>query len=82
MSSRLTLTILRGCLLVAAVSVAAQTAAPDVKGTIDRLSAFDCPMRTNAARMLRRAAPAQVVPALTRAVRDPADRGVVEVKVW
>jgi HEAT repeat protein len=56
-----------------AVVVSAQTPAPDLKTSIDRLAAFDYPARMNAARVIRRAAPAEAVAALTQAVRSHKD---------
>jgi hypothetical protein len=46
---------------------------PDLKTTIDRLAAFDYSTRMNAARTVRRAPPADVVPALTAAARNHSD---------
>ncbi len=45
----------------------------DLKTAIDQLSAVDYPVRMNAARRLRRAPPAQVVPALLQAVDTDKD---------
>lgn len=61
--------------LLALVAFAAvlSAQAPDLKTNIDRLSALDYPARTSAARMVRRAAPAQAVPALAQAVRSHQD---------
>lgn len=50
--------------------------ASDVKTSIDRLSAFDYPTRMNAARLLRRASAADVVPALMQAARSHPDQFV------
>lgn len=76
MTSRLTRIII---LLVvsAGVVAAAQTADPAViKSQIAQLSSFDYATRTAAARMLRRATPADVVPALVDAVRNHSDQFV------
>jgi len=62
-------TAARGALSV----VEGQTPAADLKTNIDRLAAFDYPVRMNAARVLRRAAPAEAVAALTQAVRSHKD---------
>ena len=48
----------------------------DVSRNIDTLSSFEYPTRMNAARMLRRAAPEVVVPALTNAARSHRDEFV------
>ncbi len=48
-------------------------AASDLKTSIDRLAAFDYPTRTTAARVIRRAAPAEAVAALTQAARSHSD---------
>ncbi len=53
---------------------AAQT--PDFKTLIANLSSLDYPSRTNAARLIRRASPAQAVPALVEAVRRHPDEYV------
>ena len=61
--------------LLALVAFAAvlSAQAPDLKTNIARLAALDYPARTSAARMVRRAAPAQAVPALAQAVRSHQD---------
>ena len=57
-----------------AVSVSeGQTPAPDLTTSIDRLAAFDYPVRMNAARVIRRAAPAEAVAPLIQAVRSHKD---------
>jgi hypothetical protein len=48
----------------------------DIQRHIDTLSAFDYDTRTRAARLLRRASPAEVVPALADAARSHADQFV------
>jgi hypothetical protein len=55
-----------------------QTAAPtlDLPSAIDRLGSFDFDARTNAARAVRRAAPAEAAPALSRAVESHTDEYV------
>jgi HEAT repeat protein len=66
-------------LVVAAIpSAAAQSTSPgsDLQRSIDSLFSFDYPTRMNAARTLRRAAPAVVVPALVQAVRSHSDEFV------
>jgi len=76
---RLTLACL---LVVAAASIAsaqsAATAPPasDLKTFIGSLGSLDYPVRTNAARQLRRAAAADAVPALTQAARSHPDEYV------
>lgn len=62
-------TVARGALS----GVNGQTPAPDLKTSIDRLAAFDYPVRMNAARAIRRAAPAEAVAPLTQAVRSHKD---------
>src|SRR4051812_19401821 len=67
-TARLTL----ACLLtaLAASSSWAQAAAPvDLTTLVHNLGSLDYPVRTNAARQLRRAAAADAVPALARAAR-------------
>jgi HEAT repeat protein len=71
--------VLVAVLIVAAVhTAAAQSSAPasNLKSNIDTLSSFDYPSRMNAARALRRVAPAEVVPALIEAVRRHPDEFV------
>ena len=68
MTPRLTL-----ALVVLSAVLSAQTPAPDLNTNIDRLAAFDYPVRTNAARVVRRAAPAEAAAALTQAVRSHKD---------
>jgi HEAT repeat protein len=63
-------------LLAAICSAAQETATPELARHIDALSAFDYATRTNAARMIRRAAATAAVPALSRAVRMHADQFV------
>ena len=74
MTSRLTRAIL--VVVLAAFPAAAQTPAADLKTSISRLSAFDYPARTSAARAIRRLAAADVVPALTEAARSHPDQFV------
>lgn len=64
--------------LVAVSSAAAQGTRPatELRRDVGNLSNFDYPTRMNAARMLRRAAPADVVPALAEAVRGHSDEFV------
>lgn len=50
--------------------------AEQLRSAIDRLGAFDFPVRTAAARTVRRAAPAQAVPALLQAVASHTDEYV------
>jgi HEAT repeat protein len=47
--------------------------AAQLKAAIDNLGKFDAPTRTSAARTVRRAAPAQAVPALMEAAKEHAD---------
>ena len=72
-------------IVAAATGTAASPRAPqnatspsvaDVSKNIDTLSSFEYPTRMNAARMLRRAAPEVVVPALTNAARSHRDEFV------
>src|SRR5688572_19764234 len=58
--------LLAAILVIAAAlpGAVAQTPAPEIQRHVDSLFSFDYPTRMNAARMLRRAAPAAVVPAL------------------
>jgi len=64
-------------ILLAAVSAAAQdSAATDLARNIDALSAFDYGTRMNAARMVRRTAASEAIPALSRAVRTHTDQFV------
>jgi len=56
--------------------VAQESPAADLKRSIDSLSAFDYAMRMNAARVVRRAASADAVPALVQAVRGHSDQFV------
>src|SRR6478735_7567923 len=51
-------------------------AATDLKTLITNLGSLDYPTRTNAARLIRRAAPAQGVPVLVEAVRRNPDEYV------
>ena len=75
MSSRLARVVL--VILLAPVAIAAQEASPpDLQTAIERLSAFDYSTRVSSARILRRAALADVVPALAQAVRGNADQFV------
>jgi HEAT repeat protein len=63
--------------LLAAVGAPAQDApAPVLTRQIDALSAFDFATRMNAARMIRRTAATEVIPALSRAVRLHTDQFV------
>jgi HEAT repeat protein len=62
--------------LVAAISAAAQTPPADLKTLIASLSSLDFATRMNAARLVRRAAPADAVPALVDAVRRHPDEYV------
>ena len=76
MTSRLTLpaVVLFAAVLSAFVPSAIEgQSAPDLKTSIDRLAAFDYPTRTTAARVIRRAAPAAAVAALTQAARSHSD---------
>jgi len=59
----------------AAIAVAGRPD-PNLKPHIDSLSAFEYPTRMNAARMLRRTAAAEAVPALVEAVRSHSDQFV------
>lgn len=70
--------LLAAILVIAAAlpGAAAQTPAPEIQRHVDSLFSFDYPTRMNAARMLRRAAPAAVVPALIQAVRSHSDEFV------
>jgi HEAT repeat protein len=71
--------VLVAALIVAAVhTAAAQSNAPasNLNSNIDALSSFDYSSRMNAARALRRVAPAEVVPALIEAVRRHPDEFV------
>lgn len=71
--------LVAGLMIVAAMSSAAAqdtSSAAELQGNIDRLSAFDYSTRMNAARMLRRAAPGAVIPALMGAVRSHPDEFV------
>ncbi|OFW14392.1 MAG: hypothetical protein A3H29_06530 [Acidobacteria bacterium RIFCSPLOWO2_02_FULL_67_21] len=54
----------------------AQQTSPALKQHVDSLSSFDYATRTNAARMIRRGAPADAVSALADAVRGHADQFV------
>jgi HEAT repeat protein len=75
-SSRFVIAIL---MVASAIHVAAaQSNAPvnNLKSNIDALSSFDYSSRMNAARALRRVAPAEVVPALIEAVRRHSDEFV------
>jgi hypothetical protein len=66
--------VLAGVMSVTAEPSSAQSI--DLQRDIDNLSAFDYPTRTGAARMLRRAPAAEVVPALEAAARAHADQFV------
>jgi HEAT repeat protein len=70
--------LLTVALFFGGVTTAAQTAAPtaDLKTLIGNLSSLDYPTRMNAARLIRRAAPAQAIPLLTEAVRQHPDEYV------
>lgn len=71
--------LVAGLLIVAAMSSAAAQGtqpATELQQNIDRLSTFDYSPRMNAARMLRRAPPVVVVPALIGAVRGHPDEFV------
>jgi HEAT repeat protein len=75
-SSRFVIAIL---MVASAIHIAAaQSGAPasNLKSNIDTLSSFDYSSRMNAARALRRAAPAEVVPALIEATRRHSDEFV------
>ena len=74
MTSRLICALLVS--LLAVVPSATQAPEGDLKTAIDRLSAFDYPTRMNAARMLRRMAAGDVVPALVQAARSHQDQFV------
>ena len=64
-------------ILAAAIpGVAQEEPATDLKRSIDSLSAFDHGTRMNAARVVRRAAPAGAAPALVQAVRGHSDQFV------
>lgn len=73
MTSRPTLTVLLA--LVVAFPAAAQVK-PDLKSSLDRLSAFDYATRNGAARALRRIPAADAVPALVEAARAHTDQFV------
>jgi HEAT repeat protein len=64
------------CLLIAAIPAAAQVQAPDLKTNIAALSSLDYSARMNAARLIRRAAAAEAVPALVQAVTRHSDEFV------
>lgn len=71
--------LVAGLVIVGAMGAATAQDAPSVTGLkrdVDRLSSFDYSTRVNAARMLRRAAPAVVVPALIEAARSHPDEFV------
>jgi len=73
-TSRLTLVLI---ILALAIPAVAQEKPPaDLKHSIDSLSVFDYATRMNAARVVRRAIPANAVPALVQAVRGHADQFV------
>src|SRR5688572_15127520 len=76
--SRLSLALAALLLGLAVDDGAAQSAAaaPDLKTHIANLSALEFPTRSNAARMIRRAAAAQAVPALSEAVAKHPDEFV------
>jgi hypothetical protein len=71
--------------LLAAIAGAAQERGPtatslaDLRSAIDKLGDLDHPTRTKAARLVRRTAPAQAVPALLEAAREHQD-GYVRFK--
>ncbi len=74
MTSRLPLLLI--ILAVALPAVAQEKPAADLKRSIDSLSVFDYATRMNAARVVRRTAPAEAVPALNAAVRGHSDQFV------
>lgn len=74
MTSRLTFVLI---ILAVAIPALAQEKPPaDLKRSIDSLSVFDYATRMNAARAVRRVAPADAVPALAQAVRGHSDQFV------
>ena len=63
-------------LLTATPAPAQEKAAPDLSRQIDTLAAFDYAARMNAARLVRRAASTEAVPALSQAARSHKDQFV------
>jgi HEAT repeat protein len=63
-------------LVLAVPAVAQDKPATDLKRSIDSLAVFDYATRVNAARVVRRALPAEAVPALAQAVRGHSDQFV------
>ena len=76
--SRSLVLLLSVLVLAGSAVAAAQTPAPaaDLKTLISNLSSLDYPTRTDAAKLIRRAAAAQAVPALSDAVRRHPDEYV------
>jgi hypothetical protein len=65
-----------GAAIVLALATATGAQPIDVKAQIGQLAALDYPVRMNAARALRRVPAAEVVPALTEAIRSHPDQFV------